>query len=138
MDDKLITPGQGGGGASEPTRKVVNGWHAMQEGKRESRQQRMLREQTEKTERVKQGIPEKEEGFRPGEEEGSGEFNMRRMKEHAAKLAKKNATKLSFTGTGEMITLKLVTLYEEKGDKVRVLGVEEAGFGKYKLTFFID
>jgi hypothetical protein len=137
MDDNLIAPGQGGN-ASEPTRKVVGGWHAMQEGKRESRQQRILREQTEKTERAKQGIPEKEAGYRPGDEEASGEFNMRRMKEHAAKIAKKNATKLTFTGSSEMVTLKLVTLYEEKGDKVKVLGMEEAGFGKYKVTFLID
>jgi len=147
MSDDLITPGQGGG-ASDQTRKVSNGWRAIKDGGRESRQQRILREQQEKVERVKNGLPaEKENGFRPGEEEVSGEFSLRRMREATQKLVKTTMQKREFVGSPDQCIMKLVMLFngteDADGRKTtpkstpQILSVDESGFGKYKITYIV-
>jgi hypothetical protein len=136
MADDIITPGSGAGG-SEEAKRVVGGWNAIKDKNRETRAQRILRESNEKAERVKQGLPaEKDTSFRPGEDEASGEFNMRRAREAAQNMVKKTTAKQTFVGSADMVCLKVVTLCEEKKN-VQILGIEEAGFGNYRVSYIV-
>jgi hypothetical protein len=124
-----------GDGSADPTTKgVVGGWHKMMEGKGETRQQRILREQREASERKAAGIPERPEGYRPGEEPASGEFNLRKMKDHMKKMNESKIAQKVFKGTADQVVLKMVTLFED-GNNADIIKVEEAGFGAYKVTY---
>lgn len=144
----IITPT--GSGGSEETRKAVSGWKAIQQGKRESRQERIIKEQEERAERIKQGLPaEKENGYRPGEDAPSDEFSLRRMKEATKKLVTKQMQTREFKGTPEQCINKLVLLFNgiedpstgkirNKPNNLQIVEVVEAGFGVYRIKFTHD
>lgn len=143
MSDDVITPGQGGGSASDATRKAVGGWKSMQTGNKESRQQRILRESREQDERKRSGIPEKEGGFKPGDDERSGEFDSRRAKEFMNKKLKNTQQQKTFKGNAQLCMAKLALLFCGEDEtmaatNLEIIKVEEAGFGVFKITFTCD
>jgi hypothetical protein len=136
-----ITPQ--GGEATPETRKVVGGWHAIQQGNKESRQQRILREQREKS-----SAPKTENGYRPGDDEPNGEFNMRRLKESAQRMVQQTQAKREFKGSPDQVLAKLEVLFNGSEDpetgvkkspakKPEILSVEQSGFGVYKISYLI-
>lgn len=136
-----------GMGASEETRKVVDGWKKIAEGTRESRQERILRERREHSQAIKEGRdPDEREGFRPGSEDSNEPVSMRKLMESHNKIKNptSSAPKVTFTGSGEQVTLKLSTIFENAKEKntairsITVHSLEEAGFNKYKITYSIN
>lgn len=136
-----------GMGASEETRKVVDGWKKIAEGTRETRQERILRERREHAIAIKEGRdPDEREGFRPGSEDSNEPVSMRKLMESHNKITnpQSNVKKVIFVGSGEQVTLKLSTVFEQAKDKgqairnIVIYSLEEAGFNKYKITYSIS
>jgi hypothetical protein len=146
MSDEIITPGSGGP-ASEATRKAVGGWKAMQQGNGLTRQQRILKEQEDRAQRIREGKPAEktpdEEGYKPGSDDSSGEFNARRAKQFLNEMTKKNTEAKTFKGTPALCCAKLAMLFcgdEDIAPKsnLKIIKVEEAGFGIFKITYTCD
>ncbi len=144
MSDDDIKRPSGGIPATEETRKAVGGWHAIQQGKKaETRQQRILRESTEQAERVRKGIPEKEGGFKPGDDEGSGEFNARRAKEFMSKKLASTQAQKTFKGNAQLCMTKLTLLFSGEDEiqparNLQIIKIEDAGYGVFKITYTCD
>lgn len=141
----------GEGSSNDTTRKVVGGWHAIMEGRqqgkntKEVKQARIIKEQDE---RVSEKAPQ-EGGFKPGEEDSSDGFSLRKAKQHMQKLMEQKQSQRTFQGNAQQIALKLQILTEGDpdavlGDKVsrgghtvKVISCESAGLGSYKLTYLL-
>jgi hypothetical protein len=142
MSDDLVKPS--GMGGSEISRKLVGGWKEIMAQKTGQRpQQKVIKEQVEKT-------PQVENNYKPGDEENDG-FNMRRAKQHMQKLTEQKRSEMVFKGSASQIALKLNILTEgveanpdtgraaiPGGKKVKIISCEDAGFGQYKLTYMLE
>lgn len=141
----LITPS--GMGASEESRKVVSGWNAIKNrgnAPTQTRQERLIKEQQERAEMIRKGIdPNKvESGFKPGSDNASGEFSMRDAKKFLNEKYQAQRAQKVFKNTPELCLIKigylLGTIQPDDGSKTesgKILKVEEAGFGQYKVTY---
>lgn len=140
MSDDIKTPGTGGE-ISDATRKAVNGWHAIMEGKKQGKsstqikqEQRILIKENQK--------PETQ--YRPGDEEQNEGFSARKAKAHMQKLFEEKQSQKIFKGNAQQLALKLQILTEgdaerniSGGHKVKVISCEEDGLGMYKLTYLL-
>ena len=140
----LIQP-SGAGSADPTTKKLVGGWQNMQKGKQLTRQERLIKEQEEKAQRIKNGQPLNEEGgYKPGQDESSEQFSMKRAKEFLTKMNEQKRAQKIFKGNAEQCMLKMASLMGSlaedgrKFEKGKVMMVEQAGFGQYKLTYMPD
>jgi hypothetical protein len=122
--------------------KVHVGWDAIRKGQQMSRQERIIKESEDKAGRIKQGLPaeKQDENYKPGDEEGSGEANFRKMREHVNKMNKVNVQSKTFKGNAQLCMLKLTVLFCGDDDtaavsNLEILKVEEAGFGVFKITY---
>ena len=126
-------------------RSASKGWNDMQSGSRETRKQRIMREQHERAQAIKNGQnPDAEEsGWKPGDDEtyfAAGEGpSMRNLMENHKRMQKKNAQKRFFEGTPELVALKMVQLFESaKKAPPEIVSVEESGFNTYKVVYIAD
>lgn len=147
MEEGNRVPGE----AKAITRKVVGGWHAIMEGRqqgknaKEVRQERILKEQEDKA----AGKTSQDTNFKPGDDEASDGFSLRKAKQHMQKLMEQKQSQRTFQGNAQQIALKLQLLTEGNpdaalGDKVskgghtvKVISCEGVGLGTYKLTFLL-
>jgi hypothetical protein len=126
-------------------RSASKGWQQMMNGNKETRRQRIIREQHERAQAIREGRnPDAEEGgWKPGDDEtyyAAGEApDMRKLMENHKRMQKKNAQKRFFEGTPELVALKMVQLFESaKQMKPEIVSVEESGFNTYKVTYIAD
>lgn len=138
---ELIQP-TGSGSSDATTKKLVGGWHAMQQGQKLSRNERLIKEQEEKAQSIKSGKPLNEEnGYKPGQDEGSDQFSMKKAKQFIQQLTEQKRSQKTFKGSADQCMLKIASLMGslaedgQKFEKGKVLMVEQAGFGQYKLTY---
>ena len=146
MDEKLVKPS--GEGSSDATiKKLVGGWHAMQQGATLNRRERILKEQEDRIQQTKSGktpAQQQDSNWKPGQEERSEEFSAKRAKEFLTKMTEQKRTQRAFKGTPEQCMMKIASLMgslPEEGRKLekgKILMVEQAGFGQYKLTYMPD
>lgn len=129
----------------EDMRKAMNGWKQLQQGKPLSRSERIIKEQEEKAQRIKNGQPLNEEGgYKPGQDASSEQFSMKRAKEFLTKMNEQKRAQKVYKGSAEQCMLKIASLMgslAEDGkqfEKGKVMMVEQAGFGQYKLTYMPD
>jgi hypothetical protein len=143
MSEDLVKPS--GMGGSEISRKLVGGWKEIMAQKTGQKpQQRVIKEQVEPKKEV-------ETNYKPGSDEDSEGFSMRRAKQHMQKLTEQKRSEMVFKGNATQIALKLNILTEgveanpdtgrsavPGGKKVKILSCEDAGFGQYKLTYILE
>jgi len=143
-EEKLITPS--GMGATDETRKVRSGWEAMQQGQRMSRQERLIKEQQERAQQIKSGKPlNEDQNYKPGQEDQSGEFSMKRARDHMKTLLEQKKVQKQYKGSADQCILKITSLLgglkdedNIRAEKGKILMVEEAGFGLYKVTYMTE
>lgn len=141
----IVTPS--GAGGSETSRKLVDGWKKIASGNAPSRNERIIKENQEHV----SGKPKIEGNYKPGDEDTSGEFNMRRAKMHMQKLNEEKRSQSVFKGSATQVAMKLNILTEgveadadtgrkaiPGGKKVKVINCEDIGMGQYKLTYLIE
>jgi len=125
-------------------RSANRGWQEIRNGNKESRRERLLREQTERARAIKRGEdPDSENNWKPGDDDTyyqSGEApSLRNLRENHKRMQKENAQKRFFEGPSEMVVLKLVQLFENaKKSKPEIVSVEESGFNTYKVTYISE
>lgn len=129
----------------EALRSANRGWKDIQSGNKETRRQRLMREQQERAHAIKNGQnPDAEEdNWKPGDDDtyyAAGEGpSMRNLMETHKRMQKQNAQKRFFEGPAEMVALKLVQLFESaKKVKPEIVSVEESGFNTYKVTYLAE
>ncbi|MFW6130014.1 MAG: hypothetical protein ACOC56_02445 [Atribacterota bacterium] len=130
-----------GAGASDESRKAVNGWKALKEGKkRESRRERIARERREGTnqdpdnttitaDKKKQALLEAQKNA-----EQQIENPMKHLRESYKQKRKMEQNKKKMKLSSQK-TLALLTEVTEKNGEI--LGVSEAGFDTYIVEFMI-
>lgn len=142
MDDIIKPTGQGG---TENTRKLVSGWKDIMAGKTMSRQERIIKEQQEKAQKIKSGVPLTEDtNYKPGQDDAPSEpMSLREMRKTINKMNEQKRVQKTFKGSAEQCIIKICSLLgtttpDEPGRKFergKILTVEEAGFGQYKVTY---
>ena len=143
MEENIIVPtGQGG---TLETKKLVGGWNAMKNGNVLSRQERLIKEQEEKAQRIKSGKPavEQDNNYKPGQDGDSTEFSVKNARKFIQTLTEEKKTQRVFKGSSEQCIMKIGLLLggiqNESGisQKGKILLVEEAGINQYKITYIL-
>lgn len=114
-------------------RSASQGWKQIASGKKETRQERIIKENQERSAAIKSGKnPNEVHGYRPGDEDTYSEVpSSRQLKESYKQSA---ANRKIFNGTADQVALKLVVLFE-KESKVKILKVEQSGYNTFKMTY---
>jgi len=142
MDENIIVP-TGSGGSNE-TRKVMSGWKSMQNGNTSTRQDRIIKEQQDRAQKIKNGqsLNEEDTGYRPGQDGASGEFSIKNAKKFIQNMNEQKKTEKVFKGNADQCLLKIGYLTggvkSDTGATVqrgKILLVEEAGISQYKITY---
>jgi hypothetical protein len=136
-----------GAGGSEASRKLVDGWRKIASGNAPSRNERIIKENQERT----SGKPQVDNNYKPGDEDTNGEFNARKAKMHMQKLTEQKRSQMVFKGSATQVAMKLNILTEgveadpdtgrkaiPGGKKVKVIDCEDIGMGQFKLTYLIE
>lgn len=124
--------------AIEDMRKTMNGWKAIQQGNKQTRQERIIQEQQERSQKIKNGesLNEADNGYKPGQDAGSEQFSTRKAKEFLQKMNEQKRAQKVFKGNADQCILKIATLMGSiqsddpgrKYEKGKILLVEQAGF----------
>lgn len=120
----------------DDTKKAFRGWDAIKNGK-----QKEFKQQVPQQQKLNE-----ETNFKPGDENSSNsEFSLKKVKQFLNEKYQQEKTKKVFKGSAEQCMLKLATLFgtvtndnpesSKKFEKGKVLLVEEAGLGMYKITY---